>query len=403
MIGIGDGAEEGRAPILEEVLDDLCCRFLLNLPKSEFSSFERLFFAIESAHWFYDDFFRENHPNLPKFSLKDFAFALFAHTPLLQPYRDSVDQLFKDFRTYKQGVPKCGAAMLNKGMDRVVLVLGWGSKGRWGFPKGKLGNDETELEASIREVDEETGYNFAPKARENDSMELIQQGVRTIIFVVKDVPEDTPFEPKTRKEIAKIEWHKISDLPDDYSDKGANKFASLIPFVKRLKRWIRNHGSQNRMDDDGRNKQGTDTRRAAGRKKGNRDEMPLQIDSRASGGRKLRPKTPRKDQLTFGTPDRSLNDYDREKLFTKYVEESERRRRDLDTREYDLIVDEITYGNSGAEEIARRLEMGTNDNAREMEKIQNVGFSSASAVSSETLVIPGDFSFKVPDILQCFS
>mmetsp|Transcript_44064 Transcript_44064/g.171952 ORF Transcript_44064/g.171952 Transcript_44064/m.171952 type:complete len:132 (+) Transcript_44064:1190-1585(+) len=131
--------------------------------------------------------------------------------------------------------------------------------------------------------------------------------------------------------------------------------------------------------------------------------MPLQTDSRASGGRKLRPKTPRKDQLTFGTPDRSLNDYDREKLFTKYVEESERRRRDLDTREYDLIVDEITYGNSGAEEIARRLEMGTDDKSHENEKIQNVGFASAPVVSHQTFAIPGDFSFEVPDILQCFS
>lgn len=146
--GVGGGGDVDSEYTLTEALDDLCCRFLLNLPLSEFESFERLFFAIESAHWFYDDFFRASNKKLPALSLKDFAVKLFAHTPLLQPYKEQVDKLFEAFRNYKQEVPKCGAAMLNSTMDRVLLVHGWGGKGRWSFPKGKLGKDETEVNQS---------------------------------------------------------------------------------------------------------------------------------------------------------------------------------------------------------------------------------------------------------------
>jgi mRNA-decapping enzyme subunit 2 len=38
-----------------QVLEDICSRFLLNCPEEEYDSFERLFFQIEEAHWFYSD------------------------------------------------------------------------------------------------------------------------------------------------------------------------------------------------------------------------------------------------------------------------------------------------------------------------------------------------------------
>jgi hypothetical protein len=58
---------------LEEVLDDLCARFIINLPNEELESFDRLCFQIEAAHWFYLDFFREEFPSLPVFNLKEFV------------------------------------------------------------------------------------------------------------------------------------------------------------------------------------------------------------------------------------------------------------------------------------------------------------------------------------------
>jgi 8-oxo-dGTP pyrophosphatase MutT (NUDIX family) len=44
--------------------------------------------------------------------------------------------------------------------------------GPWGFPKGKVNNQEAPLECAIREVYEETGYNFRPFANEHHHIDL---------------------------------------------------------------------------------------------------------------------------------------------------------------------------------------------------------------------------------------
>ncbi len=59
---------------LESCLEDVETRFLYNLPEEELSRSERLFFQIEQAWWFYEDFMADKHSNLPHFSkLKSFA------------------------------------------------------------------------------------------------------------------------------------------------------------------------------------------------------------------------------------------------------------------------------------------------------------------------------------------
>ncbi len=40
----------------EEALDDVHTRFILNLPPEELASTNRIFFQLEQAWWFYDDF-----------------------------------------------------------------------------------------------------------------------------------------------------------------------------------------------------------------------------------------------------------------------------------------------------------------------------------------------------------
>jgi hypothetical protein len=62
---------------LEDVLEDLASRFILNLPIVELSQIERVCFQVEQAHWFYEDFVRPNSLlNLPSYHLKTFT-ALF--------------------------------------------------------------------------------------------------------------------------------------------------------------------------------------------------------------------------------------------------------------------------------------------------------------------------------------
>eukprot|EP00188_Purpureofilum_apyrenoidigerum_P001498 Plantae.Rhodophyta-Purpureofilum_apyrenoidigerum.ctg18283.p1 GENE.Plantae.Rhodophyta-Purpureofilum_apyrenoidigerum.ctg18283~~Plantae.Rhodophyta-Purpureofilum_apyrenoidigerum.ctg18283.p1 ORF type:complete len:396 (+),score=77.15 Plantae.Rhodophyta-Purpureofilum_apyrenoidigerum.ctg18283:400-1587(+) len=380
---------------LHEVLDDLCCRFLLNLPASEFESFDRLFFAIESAHWFYDDFFRVKNRGLPALSLKEFAAAMFAHTPLLQPYQSEVHNLFEQFKQYRQEVPKCGAALLNSSMTRVLLVHGWGSKGRWSFPKGKLGKDETQLECAIREVEEETSYNFSGQGKEGEFLDVYMQNVKTRIFIVQNVPEDFEFLPRTRKEISKIQWHDINDLPEDYSVEGASSFGTVVPFARRLKAWVKKRQKGGRRD--GRQEQGrsadAEVKRTPGKKKTCKDEavsceqrdVPIKRKGKA-----------RKDAVTFGTPDTMLNQRDRDKLFQQYVEEAERARMELDTAEYDQIVDSITYGNLGAAEIARQREQQIINDIYPQDDEQDAVTQRPISLQMEA------FAFLQRDILRCF-
>ena len=46
------------------MLGDLCLRFILNVPSEELRSTERLLFQVEQAHWFYEDFVRDDQPHL---------------------------------------------------------------------------------------------------------------------------------------------------------------------------------------------------------------------------------------------------------------------------------------------------------------------------------------------------
>ena len=71
---------------LDEVFGDLSVRFLCHLPEEELSSFERLFFQIEQAHWFYDDFYCDSDPTLPRMKLKAFSRELFHRSPQLKAY-----------------------------------------------------------------------------------------------------------------------------------------------------------------------------------------------------------------------------------------------------------------------------------------------------------------------------
>nr|CAG8567718.1 13020_t:CDS:2 [Entrophospora candida]CAG8568712.1 4313_t:CDS:2 [Entrophospora candida] len=56
-----------------QILDDLSSRFIINVPEEELSSIERICFQIEQAHWFYEDFVREQNSSLPSFTLKGFS------------------------------------------------------------------------------------------------------------------------------------------------------------------------------------------------------------------------------------------------------------------------------------------------------------------------------------------
>ncbi|CAJ0884487.1 15691_t:CDS:10 [Entrophospora sp. SA101] len=199
----------------------------------ELSSIERICFQIEQAHWFYEDFVREQNPSLPSFTLKH-------------------EKAFGDFMKYKIRVPVCGAIMLNSTMDKVLLVKGWSSRSGWGFPKGKINKDELDSICAAREVFEETGYDITPLIKEKDFVEITIRGQRIRLYIVVGVLEATEFCPQTRKEIS-VEWHNLSDLPTWSKNRnkespfncgggcvkyGSSRYYMVVPFVTRLRKWV---------------------------------------------------------------------------------------------------------------------------------------------------------------------
>ena len=156
--------------------------------------------------------------------------------------------------------------MLNEKMDEVILVKGWKKGANWSFPRGKINNKEADLDCAIREVYEETGYDIKAAGlvgNEEDAkfikINMREQEMR--LYVFRGVPMDTHFEPRTRKEISKIQWYKLSDLPTQKNRKqqqegkgedlavNANKFYMVAPFLPQLKKWISQQKKLDRIRD----------------------------------------------------------------------------------------------------------------------------------------------------------
>eukprot|EP01116_Phalansterium_solitarium_P007915 TRINITY_DN2096_c0_g1_i2.p1 TRINITY_DN2096_c0_g1~~TRINITY_DN2096_c0_g1_i2.p1 ORF type:complete len:222 (+),score=3.29 TRINITY_DN2096_c0_g1_i2:76-741(+) len=189
---------------IPEILDDLSCRFIVNLPPAELESTERVCFHIELALWFYSDFYRAHDKSLPAWNLKEFSRQIFQHCPVLRPHLQgrSADDIVAKFMHYKVRVPVCGGIILNPTLDKVLMVRGFGAKGSWGFPKGKINENEPEIHCAAREVLEETGIDLTDRLREEDFVELELQEQRIRLYIVAGIAESTPVAPRTRNEIS---------------------------------------------------------------------------------------------------------------------------------------------------------------------------------------------------------
>ncbi|KAK5109271.1 hypothetical protein LTR62_007145 [Meristemomyces frigidus] len=248
---------------LVDWLDDLTVRFLLNLPASELSSVPRLCFQVEEAQWFYEDFIRPaaqaaGNP-LPSLPLRQFCLQLFQHCPLWSGFTgDQHIAAYEEFLAYKVRVPVRGAILMDESMEKLVLVKGWKKSASWSFPRGKINKDEKDLDCAVREVYEETGFDvraagLIPQNEEDAKfIDVTMREQHMRLFVFRNVREDTYFEPQTRKEISKIAWYNVRDLPGFKKQKNAaehanhtNKFYMVAPFLGPLKRWI---AQQRRVD-----------------------------------------------------------------------------------------------------------------------------------------------------------
>eukprot|EP00761_Pharyngomonas_kirbyi_P011787 gb/GECH01011813.1/.p1 GENE.gb/GECH01011813.1/~~gb/GECH01011813.1/.p1 ORF type:complete len:349 (+),score=82.49 gb/GECH01011813.1/:1-1047(+) len=246
------------SPSFVEVLDDLCCRFLLNIPHAEYESFERLFFQIEEAHWFYLDFYTSKYSHLPKLSLRDFGAKIFSHCPILREFYSVADEVFNTFQNYKYQVPVNGAIILNKDLSKVLLVKGWKAS-CWNFPRGKLSYGENDMECAIREVKEEIGFDIRPFVKKDRFINLNLRNQPTKLFIAPGVSEDeVSFVPQTRKEISAIKWHYLEQLPhtnprNSPSVRKSNRFFRIVPFLRELSKWLHDRKERHNPVFQGRN------------------------------------------------------------------------------------------------------------------------------------------------------
>ncbi|XP_068605516.1 m7GpppN-mRNA hydrolase [Brachionichthys hirsutus] len=235
-----------RAEIPPAVLDDLCSRFILHIPSEERDNAIRVCFQIELAHWFYLDFCLPNTPAAPHCGIRDFAKAVFHHCPFLLPNGEDVQKVLEQWKEYKMGVPTYGAIILDEALENVLLVQGYLAKSGWGFPKGKVNEDEAPHDCAVREVLEETGFDIKNRIAKDVYIEqkITDQLVR--LYIIPGVSRETRFNPKTRKEIRNIEWFPIEKLPchrNDMTPKSKlglapNRFFMAIPFIRPLRDWV---------------------------------------------------------------------------------------------------------------------------------------------------------------------
>jgi ADP-ribose pyrophosphatase YjhB (NUDIX family) len=214
-------------PSMQEILDDLCCKFTINLPEEELGMPERICFQVELAHWFYEDFYREKYTELTYYGFKPFCKLIFQHSPNLEEYHGNrLDQIISDFIAYKNSVPVGGAILLNYGRTKCLMIKGWNKKSQWGFPKGKINEDEMLMDCAIREVKEEIGFDISSGIQETEYIEYKAKNKMTRLYIILEVPEETLFSPQTKKEIGDISWHLISDIVSNKN--GVYGMSSLV-------------------------------------------------------------------------------------------------------------------------------------------------------------------------------
>ena len=150
------------------------------------------------------------------------------------------DRIIEQFREYKQAVPTYGAILLNETLTHVLLVQGFWSKSSWGFPKGKVNEQEDPARCAVREVLEETGFDISHLISAHEFLETTVNDQLTRLYLIPGVPHETKFIPRTRNEIRDIQWFPIADLPTCKKDAGtklrlrigASSFFMVFPFVK---------------------------------------------------------------------------------------------------------------------------------------------------------------------------
>jgi mRNA-decapping enzyme subunit 2 len=239
-----DGKGKQAITEFENAVTELCGRFLLSLPVEQLQAIERLFIQIEQMWWFYEDHYADHNKTLPHITQEEFGRQVFRLCSLLQGSYKNYGELYKKYQMYMSKVPVYGAILLNQNMDKCLMVRSYRGK-TWMFPRGKVNEGESDALAAIREVEEEVGYNCAKLLNPKNFIAYKESKTKDVkLFIVEGVEENVKFLTQTRKEIGKIAWQPLKDLPNDKDSAGSNKFKGVLKAIRSLKIWVSNKKSQ---------------------------------------------------------------------------------------------------------------------------------------------------------------
>mmetsp|Transcript_22857 Transcript_22857/g.58241 ORF Transcript_22857/g.58241 Transcript_22857/m.58241 type:complete len:354 (-) Transcript_22857:491-1552(-) len=246
MAGRG-GEVDPSVHILEEIL----IKFVYNAPAENLIDCTQLMFLVEHAWWYYEDCVREKpgNQNLRHYAnYNTFASMLFNKCEVLQPHLAQLPKILDEYRQYKAQIPVYGAILLDAAMERVLLVRGYKSNSGWGFPRGKVNRNESEVDCACREVMEETGMVIDDMIVPEHCIEATMDGKLNKLYIITGLdPETARFAPKVQKEIGAYAWHYVNELPASgheadqaYLASGGNRhrFFMVQPFVRKLRSWI---------------------------------------------------------------------------------------------------------------------------------------------------------------------
>lgn len=235
-------------PKLNEALQACSLRFVVNLPEASLRDAARLCFELQEAFWFYLDHLYEGakpQRTLPKLNQMSFIQLILEFSDVLRSIYQTPkerQQLLHDWREYCRKVPLKGAVLLNERLDKCLMVQPW--KGdRWTYPRGKIHEGESEAECAIREVWEETGIDVKHLIDVGEFVraDVYGTGCPVKLFLVPDIPEKVDCAPNTRKEISKIGWIALSNLPGWTPGPTADANLRTIcvePFVPEIRNWV---------------------------------------------------------------------------------------------------------------------------------------------------------------------
>lgn len=197
--------------------------FLGSLNPETLSVPNRWMFAVENAHWKYEDNL-EQGSEFPSLNLLRFTRILLTlETPLNASF-EKAEEYVKRFTDYKATVPTYGCMLTDRNREYVVMIrASYAKKGSWSFPGGKIEyvDAQSGASAAFRETEEETGFRVAQHVAAYPDSVCHEMTIRRenraphTVYVVEipiEFEDGVPVwkhVPTVQGEVSEVIWHEL--------------------------------------------------------------------------------------------------------------------------------------------------------------------------------------------------